>query len=49
MIRSGEAERRFVTVHDESGLEVEFVRASGRTQAVVQLDVTDVRPVLSSI
>ncbi|MBC7788298.1 MAG: DUF4926 domain-containing protein [Anaerolineae bacterium] len=36
-----------VVVHDydEGELEVEFVRASGRTQAVVQLDVKDVRPV----
>ena len=34
-----------VHVHGESALEVEFVRASGRTQALVQLAVTDVRPV----
>jgi len=34
-----------VHVHDESRLEVEFVRTSGHTQAVVQLDVADVRPV----
>lgn len=34
-----------VHVHDKKRLEVEFVRASGRTQALVQLDVDDVRPV----
>ena len=34
-----------VHVHGDSALEVEFLRASGRTQAVLQLDVTDVRPV----
>ena len=34
-----------VHVHGDSALEVEFVRASGRTQAVVQLGVTDLRPV----
>jgi hypothetical protein len=34
-----------VHVHGDSGLEVEFVRASGRTQALVQLAATDVRPV----
>jgi len=38
-----------VHVHSDSALEVEFVRTSGRTQALVQLAVTDVRPVLSSI
>ncbi|HEX6083988.1 MAG TPA: DUF4926 domain-containing protein [Thermoanaerobaculia bacterium] len=34
-----------VQVYRTEGLEVEFVTASGRTQAVVTLDVTDVRPV----
>ncbi len=34
-----------VHVHGDSALEVEFVRASGRTQALVLLAVTDVRPV----
>ncbi|MDP9178167.1 MAG: DUF4926 domain-containing protein [Gemmatimonadota bacterium] len=34
-----------VHIYDEDELEVEFVRASGRTQALVQLDVKDVRPV----
>jgi hypothetical protein len=34
-----------VHMHGESRLEVEFVRASGQTQAVVQLDAADVRPV----
>ena len=34
-----------VHVHGDSALEVELVRASGRTQALVHLAVTDVRPV----
>lgn len=34
-----------VHVHDETRLEVEFVRASGRTQAVAELNAADVRPV----
>lgn len=34
-----------VHVHSPSLLEVEFVRASGHTQAVVQLDPVAVRPV----
>ena len=34
-----------VHVHDALALEVEFVRASGRTQAVVLLATTDVRAV----
>ena len=34
-----------VHVHGDSALEVEFVRASGRTQALVQLSATDVRAV----
>jgi len=35
-----------VEVYDTEGLEVEFVRASGKTQAVVTLTARDVRPVL---
>ena len=31
--------------HDPDGLEVEFVLASGRTQALLTLNVTDVRAV----
>jgi hypothetical protein len=34
-----------VHVHDESMIEVEFVTASGRTQAVRTLSTRDVRPV----
>jgi hypothetical protein len=34
-----------VEVYEPDGLEVEFVTASGKTQAVVTLDVNDVRPV----
>jgi len=34
-----------VQVYSSEGLEVEFVTASGRTQALVTLDVRDVRPV----
>jgi hypothetical protein len=35
-----------VEVYDAEGIEVEFVRASGKTQAVVTLTTDDVRPVL---
>lgn len=35
-----------VEVYDAAAFEVEFVRASGRTQAVVTLTDHDVRPVL---
>lgn len=35
-----------VELYDAEGLEVEFVRASGKTQAVVTLTISDVRPVL---
>jgi len=35
-----------VEVYDAEGIEVEFVRVSGKTQAVVTLTVHDVRPVL---
>jgi hypothetical protein len=34
-----------VEVYEPDGLEVEFVTASGRTEALLTLGVTDVRPV----
>ncbi|MGH7831318.1 MAG: DUF4926 domain-containing protein [Candidatus Binatia bacterium] len=34
-----------VEVYEPDGLEVEFVTASGKTQALVTLNVNDVRPV----
>jgi hypothetical protein len=34
-----------VAVYDPDALEVEFVRASGRTQALVELTVQDVRAI----
>lgn len=34
-----------VQVYEPDGLEVEFVTASGRTEALVTLNVRDVRPV----
>ena len=34
-----------VEIYDPDGLEVEFVSASGKTQALVTLRETDVRPV----
>jgi Domain of unknown function (DUF4926) len=34
-----------VEVYEPDGLEVEFVTASGKTQALVTLSVKDVRPV----
>ncbi len=34
-----------VEVYDPDGLDVEFVRASGRTQALVELNVSDVRAI----
>jgi len=37
-----------VAVYEPDGLEVEFVTASGRTQALVTLNVKDVRPVIDS-
>ena len=37
-----------VEVYEPDGVEVEFVRASGRTQAVVTLSTNDVRPVRDS-
>jgi hypothetical protein len=35
-----------VQVYEPDGLEVEFVTASGRTQALVTLTLGDVRPVM---
>ena len=43
-LRSGDM-GAVVHVYEPDGLEVEFVTASGRTQAVVTLNVRDVRPV----
>lgn len=37
-----------VQIYDPDGLEVEFVSASGQTQAIVTLKVGDVRPVLDT-
>ncbi|MEX0806707.1 MAG: DUF4926 domain-containing protein [Candidatus Binatia bacterium] len=37
-----------VQVYEPNGLEVEFVTASGKTQALVTLNVNDVRPVQDS-
>ncbi|MBI4517883.1 MAG: DUF4926 domain-containing protein [Deltaproteobacteria bacterium] len=37
-----------VEVYEPDGVEVEFVRASGNTQAVVTLSADDVRPVRDS-
>ena len=34
-----------VELYDPDGLEVEFVRASGKTQALVELKISDVRGV----
>ena len=34
-----------VAVYEPDGVEVEFVTASGKTQALVTLNVADVRPV----
>ena len=34
-----------VEVYEPDGLEVEFVRASGQTQALVELTTRDVRPI----
>ncbi|MGH7927866.1 MAG: DUF4926 domain-containing protein, partial [Candidatus Binatia bacterium] len=46
-LRSG-ALGAVVQVYDSDGLEVEFVTASGKTQALVTLNVKDVRPVQDS-
>ena len=37
-----------VQIYEPDGLEVEFVTASGKTQALVTLNVKDVRPVQDS-
>lgn len=37
-----------VQVYEPDGLEIEFVTASGKTQALVTLNVKDVRPVHDS-
>ncbi len=37
-----------VQVYEPDGLELEFVTASGRTQALVTLNVRDVRPVVDN-
>ena len=37
-----------VEVYEPDGLEVEFVTASGKTQALVTLNVNDLRPVQDS-
>lgn len=34
-----------VQIYEPDGIEVEFVRASGRTQALVELTVSDVRAI----
>lgn len=46
-LRSGDL-GAVVEVHEPDGLEVEFVTASGKTQALVTLNVKDVRPVQDS-
>ena len=43
-LRSGDL-GAVVFVYEPDGLEVEFVTASGKTQALVILNVNDVRPV----
>jgi hypothetical protein len=43
-LRSGDL-GAIVEVYEPDGIEVEFVYASGRTQAVVTLQTQDVRPV----
>ena len=37
-----------VQVYEPDGLDIEFVTASGKTQALVALNVSDVRPVQDS-
>ncbi len=37
-----------VEIYEPNGLEVEFVTASGKTQALVTLNVNDVRPMQDS-
>ena len=43
-LRSGDL-GAVVEVYEPDGLEVEFVTASGKTQALITLNVNDVRPV----
>lgn len=37
-----------VAVYEPAGVEVEFVTASGRTEALVTLKIADVRPVVGT-
>ncbi len=37
-----------VSLYDSDGIEVEFVTASGKTEALVSLKTSDVRPVAST-
>ena len=46
-LRSGDL-GAVVEIYEPDGLEVEFVTASGKTQALVMLNVKDVRPVQDS-
>lgn len=46
-LRSGDL-GAIVQVYEPDGLEIEFVAASGKTQALVTLNVRDVRPVQDS-
>jgi Domain of unknown function (DUF4926) len=46
-LRSGDL-GAVVPAYEPDGLEVEFVTASGKTQALVTLNVRDVRPVQDS-
>ncbi|MFQ5740896.1 MAG: DUF4926 domain-containing protein [Acidobacteriota bacterium] len=46
-LRSGDL-GAVVQVYEPDGLEVEFVTASGKTQALVTLNARDVRPVQDS-
>ncbi len=46
-LRSGDL-GAVVEVHEPDELEVEFVTASGKTQALVTLNINDVRPVQDS-
>ena len=46
-LRSGDL-GAVVQVYEPDGLEVEFVTASGKTQALVTLNLRDVRPVQDS-
>ncbi|MCZ6623741.1 MAG: DUF4926 domain-containing protein [Deltaproteobacteria bacterium] len=46
-LRSGDL-GAIVQVYEPDGLEIEFVTASGKTQALVTLNVRDVRPVQDS-